>query len=248
MRINLYNEDSLRIWLRCVDGGEDVYLEQIEDRTVQDIGEVPEWFREELSQGGLDGMIDHRHLTIESGVGWVFAQTWTQWMLENGLVPGQPFRVGIDKPHYYKCSYEYDEWDCEWNSWIDAIEPWPAKRSLKALTNLQRRADAYRGSARRAMEELVEKRKTDIDAMFLSRQWYWSSHAHTDSYPDGILVKLCTKHTDVKGFGKFSWGDMVQGRDDDGKYEVALANLIENAKKIVPHISEEQIRKMPSRY
>jgi hypothetical protein len=93
-----------------------------ERREYQVTGPCP-WLQFELQEDSWGPLL---------GIGYPLDEE--RWLLENGVAPGQPFKVRIEQPHYYKswtdCGYEYD---CDYGDW-DIVEraSWDRDRVMLA--------------------------------------------------------------------------------------------------------------------
>lgn len=217
--VDIYSQDFCRVWLLAVYEGRD----DLEPRSASRycIGSVPDWYGNE----DIDIIIGPQWKTEESGEGWVFASTWFNWLLRRGLAPGQAFLLHIDAPTYYRTSWEYDEWDADWHCEILQCEPWSPETATNSWERVNTRRLKYKQTAVSRMRELNRLRKTDTSAMYLVQDRYYAHGYHEDMWPDGAIVKLCTRHTSVEGTGKHGHFDLLQGRDDNGNFDKALKAL-----------------------
>jgi hypothetical protein len=202
--IYLGDKSPVYVWLWLEEYDEDL---EIEECAASSIGDMPEWLDPELGQGGWESIISPTWTTVESGLGWCFARTWTTWALREGIAPRQPFQLEVHPPRYCRCGgYEYpDEWDVEWTWDIVRIERWPQERVLKAWDRWTRRVKCYDEYARSRMKTFLEKQTTDIKSMYVHTSWYWPSGTYDEmSPPGGVRVKLCSDHRDVDGIAKMS--------------------------------------------
>lgn len=201
---------------------------------------IPGWLHDEINDSGWDIILSPQHRTTESGLGWVFATTWTEWALREGIAPGQPFRIRVWPPEY---SQDYwGEWDCEWY-WehVDKM-PYDNEDTLAAWEAWLKGLWTYRALAREAMHAFREKRRTDVEAMYLHKSFYWpGGHFDEMTPPGGLSVSLCSKHTQVEGLGKFSWQELVTARQDDGDHQKAMEALRAQVAERFPHVDLDKL-------
>jgi hypothetical protein len=114
--------------------------------------------------------------------------------------------------------------------------------------------EEFRRYRREQEEAIVRETRMQTAAMFLEICPYWSN-GYDDSGPNALRLSIVSDLSKLKGFGHpstlNSWGrrGLVSGEDPkDGRFETAMKNLIENAKKELPGLSEEFIRNLPRRH
>lgn len=246
--VNIYREKGpCYLWLRFVPGWPEVDLEEFYEDS---IGPRPKWLDEEISNSGLDMIIDVPHHAAG-------------WMIEEGLSPGQPFCVEVYPPHWSKVSYEYNEWDCDW--YWNIVRRMPCK-PLSAASAWQRLFDGIRREEEkqaRARERVRQKRMQDSKALYFRWESYWS-HGYSDGeMPGGTRVSLCSDHTSENNRSYFSY-EMFSAEHRDGDKAEAMNKLVERAYKeglLVRtkwerlrrptagiFMSEEAFRKLPVRF
>lgn len=225
-------------WLVLYRDGLDLNVEKCLD--VEEFGREPEWLWHETSDNGWEGIINPAY-DRDHG-------RWNMWALQQGLCPGQPFLVELEKPHYYRCSWEYDEWDVSYAFDIVMRDPRSPKQAARAWAGWWKKCAAYKVAHERARAREQHKREHDTKAMYLQRDMFWAD-SYGDGYPpNGYIVALCSKHT----YG----GWLIQGRspdktwpraecDQEPSWEKALDDLIKNVKKHFPHLDPEFVRKLP---
>ena len=240
-RTDVYTERLVQVWLSFVEDGTDLLLEEVGQA---EEGEKPEWFTEELSMGGYDflDMAGPWSSRDEHGVG-----RHAQWALENGIAPYQFFRVSIEPPHYYRCSYEYDEWDVEWTTWIDKVIPitdWDAVRRWEHYMMHRRQAkniDAHYDAWRRhQLLTYPEFMWLGWDSYYPTGTWNYDG----SGWPTGTLVRL---HSEFYYEGRTNRMCIAEGRSDKGNRKEALSNMLKKAKERIPHIHGNKIRNLPTR-
>ena len=232
-------------WLRLIYDGEDLHFIPAHK---SEIGTMDEGFVYELEQMGWDFILDTEWSTEESGEGWIFSTRCLTFALQEGIAPGQPFLVHAQKPVYSKswtdCGYEYD---CDVDVDIARVEPWPAARVLRSWEKLLSKITKDREQARMAMRRLKDLRANDTSAMFLSCLHY-GYRDYGDARPHGFAVRLCSQHSQVEGFAKSSWSEMLEGRDDRGDRDVAMQRLLEQVAERMPHLTPEFVKGLPTRH
>jgi hypothetical protein len=246
--VNIYREKGpCYLWLRYVPGWPDL---EIEEYFNDSMGKRPEWLEDEINNSGLSMIVDLPwHHTME-------------WVMANGLSPGQPFCIEVYPPHWSKVSYEYNEWDCDWYWDIVRIMP---KSPQSAASSWERYLAAVRRDEEKlesARERVRLKRLRDPKALYLKWEGYWP-HYYDDAPPGGVRVYLCSDHTSEAGRSYLAH-EMFSAESDKGDREEALSKLVALAYKEglvvlskwerlrVPWrdgilLSEEAFRKLPVR-
>lgn len=244
---NYYLSSGLYIWFQLEEGEEDLYIVEIGDI---DIGVRPESLIEEISESDWDCILGMGYSYNESGLGWSFVSTITEWAIRHGIAPYQPFCVKIDSPPYYSfdCTGECDINFAPWNfakinkltisEIVDNWERWFNKRK------------EYRNNAKKLMRKLLDLRQNDLNAMYLSVFSYYVNHYCVDEmfFPSGVGVKLCSRHNSIKDLNKFTYGSFLEGRSNEGKLDEAISKIIEKANIEFPHLSSKFIRNLPRVY
>lgn len=244
---NLYAPKFVRIWL-ALEG------DRFEDVGEFEHGELPEWYGTDAMELGWDGILQTYGRSSQSE----FPHD-LLFLLDNGLAPDQPFLVHLETPHWYKSSYEYNEWDCEW-TWdiIDRVRLKPevsAKRWEEVIKGEQvwREAKAEREARHRFLT------RSQRDAMFITMFWYFGNgqSIYDDmEMPRALRLSLCSSVPwDPKQLE--SWNPkrpdqyrhcsatLVSGEDDGGDHEKAMNALVKNAMTALPGLEEQFIRKLP---
>jgi len=241
---NVYSQVVCYVWLRLVRDGLDLSLEPC--LTVHVFGEIPEWFDYEIGQSGWDSVISTDYKPCESDAN--LTGSWNYWALEMGVCPSQPFLVEIKPPRYYKCSYEYDEWDVEY-FWDLAMTAPRSPRQAARAWELWKTECGKNHVAYRAWREHEEYKRThDVKAMYIRYDAWGGGYSYDDQ---GYIVALCSTH---------GGGWLIEGRSpnyaehsksrDEGKppsYERAWSDLLENIQKHLPHLDPKVIRELPRR-
>lgn len=231
--VDIFTPEWIYIWL-VVDGW------NFEEAGEETVGVCPEWYQRDVIESGWDSIL--------GATSW--SSGWSRellWCFEEGIAPGQPFQVFLPQPRWYRCSYEYEEYDCEYEPEIVRLAPMHPSLVLKKLA--QAVADE------KSDREYMAKRNAELD--FLRRTQVKDMHLHVDVYfgrgqsswddmcmPSGIRYNLCSTASLDKT--RYSC-NLVSGEDDDGSHEVALNNLVKNAIERLPGLAEETIRALPRR-
>jgi hypothetical protein len=142
------------VWLTLSFDGEDLAFEEWGEETWGEPPEVPpppdsdphdlDRFRS-IIQFGRPSLMHEWLQALISDIGWpdIFdiprcGGEWCvmSWALEAGLAPDQPFLVRIDVPYSYRSSWEYDEWDEDYNYEIIFAQPLPKEETAKRWVEL----------------------------------------------------------------------------------------------------------------
>jgi hypothetical protein len=248
--VNLYTDTEVRIWYQLWLAREDLYPEPC---AVGDIGEPPEW----LGEMDLDILvsISSTYKEIEVGEGeekHCFSYPWVQWGLEHGLAPRQPFQLRIFAPEYSVVGWECPEWDEEWTYEICDRAPLSNEVAAIRWSRFMKHARLSRETIVKQLKEARVQQLQDVKSMYLHYSWYWAHGSYYDEMcpPDGVSVTLQTRNEGKIKYHPWrgcSWC-LGQGRDNDGKNEVALGKLIEEVTRKYPHLTPEVIRSLPVRW
>lgn len=245
---DVYSQKVCYVWMRLVRDGLDLTCEPY--GYTDTLGTTPEWLDYELSNSGWGDIINpgyHSHGDSD------FDGTWNTWALENGICPNQPFLVEMKPPRWYKCSYEYEEWDVEYDFDIVMLAKRSPKQAALAWERWKKQCARNRQDVRKAHERAAYRRTHDVAAMYLSYDT-WGMNPYVDygrSDEGGYIVALGSKH----GGGWF-----LQGRSpnyderwkkkverEEPSYDRAMIDLLDQIQKHLPHLDPEVIRKLPRR-
>jgi hypothetical protein len=192
---------------------------------------------EQLEEIGLDSLFNVR---AYDPLGWL------TWGLLNGVLPEQPFLVWVSAPHYYKSSWEYDEWDFDVD--YEIVGRLPPNSSVRDVEQL---LDSAAQDARAHAESLALTRtaqRLDVDRMFISVKRYYATRGWDDTaWPDGVEYSLFTTRIshDSRQHG---WGyPLVSGRSDKDNHEEAMQELREAVARELPHVTE-RLDSLPRRH
>lgn len=239
--IDFYEPHGALLWFHLVDDGHDLSIESCSDTFMGD----PTWLEDYDPYWEHELGIQHRSEPAE--LGYTFSSTIYIWALQEGIAPEQPFQVYISKPRWYKCSWEYEEYDADVDCWIEKIKRIPIEEHLRRWEEFLESRRKYKIEMTEYRRKLKHRRETDVDAMFLQYDSYWHRNP-TDYFPDGRIVRLCTKHARLEEPGQYGVVFLLEGRDNGGKNEVAMDNLVKRALEHYPHLTEEKIRALPWRH
>jgi len=242
-RVNIYSQAACYIWLQIVRDGVDLSVEP--DLGAAAFGTVPEWYAFEMDNTDWASVISPEWKSCAETSN--FTGTWNDWALQEGFCPGQRFLVEFKQPRWYKCSYEYDEYDVEYYWDIVLRESRTPKQAIRAWEQWRKVCEEDRIAIRKQRDAREHKRKHDVAALFISYDVFWSSY-YGDGYPpDGYIVRLMTKHGGSIAEGRSPNYDERYKRDDERiepTRERAWDDLIANVQKHLPHLDVEAIRKL----
>lgn len=249
-RVNVYSQPVCFIWLKVVRDGLDLGVEAEHD--VERFGETPEWFEHEMDNTDWESVIspEWKSRADESN----FTGTWNDWALQEGFSPGQRFLIEFKHPRWYRCSWEYEEYDVEYYWDIVLREPRTPKQAIRAWEQWRKACEEAREGCRRARAAHQHKRQHDVAAMYIQYDAFWSGGYYDDcSPPDGYIVRLCSSH----GGGWIAEGrsptseERYRRRDSEPvvpSRERAWDNLIDDVRRRLPHLDVDAIRKLSTRY
>lgn len=225
---NAGTEDAVYIWYKLVYGGGN----DLEPQECGDVqwGGMPNWW-DQTEDKSLDSILGPPWTLTKYG-SHDFTDQWIRWALENGIAPGQPFLICIGMPQWYRCSYEYDEWDCDQDAQLVRALPRTPAQALRAWSRTLDRVRRYYDLYTKKFDRLRFLQDTDLAALTLKTSNY-------GRYNEGLRVTLCSAHNSMWGATKQNYMDaqLVSGDNDEGKYALAFRNLLKNIKKYRPRIS-----------
>lgn len=143
--MNVYAQPVCYVWLQVVRDGLDLDVETYMDG--EDFNTKPDWLDYELGHLGWRDILSPQYRSPEVDD---FTGTWNNWALENGLCPLQPFLVEMKHPRYYRCSYEYEEYDVDYYWEIVQRAPRTAKQVVRAWKMWMRTCARTRRAWRKA--------------------------------------------------------------------------------------------------
>ena len=247
--INLCNPEGgpARIWCRLVHGGFDLEVEEC-GTYVNARGEKLD---NEIRETGIEYLLGCSHLSRPTGYGWDFGIGRTQWALETGIAPTQPFLVEIDEPHYYQSGgYEYPaEWDVDIGWEIVHLAPWKPEQILKAWDRWLKEQNATFAKVAEDQRQLLESQK-EPKGLYLV-QFRHPSDCDSDGWPYGpwkVRFQLKTENCRSKKFGYqrpvLAWGETFV-EDEEKK---ALDDIVKRTLEIYPQLTAEEVLKLPRRF
>lgn len=251
--VDVFAPEEIRIWMRLVsDGRGDLEPEECGDEVV---GERPEWLDCELEQMGWDDILSTDYCWGEKhpGPGWTFSTHKTQWAMERGIAPYQPFLLAFEKPSY-STSYE-GECDVEYGWEVVCVLPWKTESIVRVWERLlenNNRDDAFLVKKR---DDDRRRQVTETDKLFVRRGqlcFARGQRSYDDmEMPSGVRMFLETALDGYVLSGSREpnpgWGvPLTSGEDDNGDWKMAEENLFENATKVgIPGFSREMFDKLP---
>lgn len=238
--IDFYEPEGALLWFHLVDDGSDLSFESCSDTFIGD----PTWLEDYEPSWEQELGIPWRR---EPGdCGWEFTSSVYIWAMQEGIAPEQPFQVYISKPRWYRCSWEYEEYDAEVDCWVEKIKRIPIEEHLRRWEEFLEARRKYKIEMNEYRRKLKHLRETDVGAMFLQTDVYWH-RSPVDYLPDGLIIRLCSKHSRLEDPGRFGIVFLLEGRDNDGRRDVAFDNLVTKALERFPHLTEDQIKNLPWR-
>lgn len=124
---DVFTENAVWRWYVLRLNGDDVYADTC---ALLHRGDLPNWWQHGYSAdeaGFVEQLLEtdgHVRGRLAAGA------------LGHGITIRQPFLVRYGKPHYYRCSYEYDEWDMEPEIELMRVMPLPERDVLKRMGTL----------------------------------------------------------------------------------------------------------------
>jgi hypothetical protein len=221
---NVYTKDDAYVWLRLVVDGLDLDVEDYADGS---IGDEPEWW-EMVTESGWDSILGS---SWEHSGPFEFPTRWLSWALEHGICPGQPFLAWVGTPRTYKSSYEYDEWDIEFEGEVLFALPKKPEHVRKSWERALKRLAECRTAVLLSKQAQKHLTANDRATMVLEHDSYWHDSYCDQSPPNAVIVRVRNKG-----------GVLAEGRDDKGDSKVAMDRLIERLAVTHPHLEPDFIR------
>jgi hypothetical protein len=201
------------IWLWLLPGGwRDLEVQECADDS---IGTSPEWLDGDRD---FESIMGYRHAAYDDES--EFAGGWVQWGIESGIGPGQPFCIEVYPPTWHKTSYEYDEWDCEWEWNVVRVMPRSPRGSAASWGRFFE--SVRRGIERkeRAVRRVKARRYADTSKLYISRsQW--------GRYDEKVTLKLCSEITGEPGWPNLINEVLFSAEDEQGSEAGAFEKLRE---------------------
>lgn len=231
--IDEYYEDEIYIWyhLTYYDGWKDLELEMLDEDST---GDAPQWWFEEM-----DGSVDYNLIPNrfnEAGI--------LRWSMTQGIFPGQPFAVRVSRPEYYRCSYEYVEYDMDVT--VEVVRIGQPRKGVKYLEEILAGIAAYpilEEKRRKANElarwEMTERMHIRSSSYFPSRQ-----HYHDMAMPQGYQVSLCSSLSNVDEPERHMSNTLVSVRSDEGDHKAAWRELENKVAERRPDLVPEGLKAM----
>jgi hypothetical protein len=258
--VNLYGIKLVREWYR-------LYWGDFYDLHPVKIGQGPAW---DTDEGEWDAMgnqlrpasqepkwfpwwlsdLDLREaLGISYGDGDCFEydhewhEPWRQWALQNGIAPGQPFCVAHPEPEVSKTGWETVEYDVHYASYVIEIQELKPAEVLRRWEHDRRRTSVARALDVAAAKANAERVNKDLGNLYIYQGLYQTGSSSM-SFPEGRLLRIETK-LQLHPRDRCVVG--AEGRDDKGKFEVAMERLIEDACARNPYLSPEVVKSLELR-
>ena len=247
------DDNSCAVWLQYEEGGTDEDLELVL------LGDHPEpycpsdykknhIFNTEIEEAGIDSFIRGNWVLInQKEHGWGYCRSNAQAALELGLYPRQPFLIFISM-NYYRCSYEYDEWDIDYCWDIVARLNDDLAIAEQRWRKWLQRAKRYITRTNKKLVEFNAKRESDTSAFYVRYDAFWSRGYDEMTPPDGKIILLCTRNTNT-GTGKWAHHDLLRVRSDEFPRDTDLWKMfVQKVQARWPELTDEKISQMHKRW
>ena len=229
---NVFLEDVAFVWLQM----EFDYRGDLKPRSIAEnvVGTPPGWLEEYTEFGTYDlfgqltgGMMTRGPLS--------FYLSGAYWAMTQGLAPKQPFLVQLKKPHHYRCSWEYEEYDVEFESILVRALPVEPREAARRWDRFLKRTRAYQRLALRDHQKKMRRMVNDVKAMHVGVCFFHRFDYDEMSPPDQCRVTLHSRHGGMLG--------SVEGED----WEQALQQLAVDVEQ-KHNISKNVVLKLPVRW
>lgn len=216
------------------DAPEDVFS-LVELKPEEPIPEIMETWQRHLEDLNFDTMMD---ISFDDC-------SHLKWAMENGILPRQPFLICVTAPRWFRSSWEYQEYDFDFEAMIvDRLPPDSTARDIARFLDETARCKAILAHER---DELADIRRADVDRMFIYQEWYFADrHIDEMSMPNGVRLKLCSSWATHEDSKSGHW-PLSSGESDEGDNQKAMTRLRERVAAELPHVVE-RLEKMPLRH
>lgn len=236
--VDVFIGNSAYVWYRLMpDGTGDVFIERYDGAS---IGEPQTWFEEYKDPDNFWYSMTGSRYDGTRGL---------SFGLEAGIAPGQPFLMQFGPPHWYRCSYEYNEWDCEYDFEVVRIRPQDPLKSARSFEKAFEQVRRFKEAKERYAEKLDALQRSDIKAMYISQSLYFVERWPDEmSAPTGRRVTLCSSIAQLPGDRPHhGWGRQFFAEEDPESWEIALDRLRMRAERELG-ITSEQFTNLPKKW
>jgi len=184
---------------------------------------MPEWYDHEMENSGWEGILGSEHRE-------------PNWAIEEGIAPEQPFLLRIATPEYYRCSYEYDEWDVNWDweiFYVTQLDPQEAANRWEAWL-VGEEGPRELSPYEQEQDELEELRLTDLAKLYVRAETYDYGGYHDRQM--GYRVELCSKHECIIGNEATARPQIIEKRVQSESLPIAFDELLEQVEKEQPSL------------
>ena len=230
---DIFTEDAVYLWFRLVDGGDDLDFEECGRDS---LGRRPDWTDDDyFNITDITGMYRHNGSKVD-------------WALHEGLAPGQPFVVQIDRT---QGSTDYWGEHDSWNDWAVVHRlPRRPEQAARAWIRVRQNIREYIAAEKDAAEKLRRLRIEDVSAFILKAQEKrHASAGYKELNPPGLSLTLCSRHWRIpepgESLGPIGHAHAIAwGSDDTGSHELAFMNLIKDIEERLPQLDVQAVRQI----
>ena len=210
-----------------------------------EIGQKPEWWDDFACKEGYTDAADFLDIpSMDFGVKNP-AKVMT-WLMQQGIAPGQPFQVAVAMPYWYRCSYEYDEYEENKYAELVTIAPLDLEEGRRRWAWFLHHRERAIAAFDRRMAAERERAATDVGAMSVRKDWFYHGDPQFGRL-GGYIALLYSRHGNRL---------LAEGRDDveswtrdrTPTWDAALERLIASAVERIPTLTPEIIRALPVRH
>lgn len=235
--VDVFIGNSAYVWYRFLQTGGRYDLD-IERYGGAHIGEPQTWFEEyEDTSNFWYSMTGSRY---DGTRGLSFA-------LKEGIAPGTPFLMQFGPPRWYRCSYEYDEYDVEYDFEIVRVMPRPSALAGKSFERAFERKRRYEEARARYQAKLDAWQRKNLGAMYISQELFYADGYDEMCPPHGKRVFLMTSITGLPHEKNYGWGRQFFSAEDKEAWEPAFEKLRIRAEKELG-ITTEQFNRLPRKW
>ena len=164
--------------------------------------------------------------------------------MTQGIFPEQPFAVRVSKPTYYRCSYEYEEYDMDVE--VDVVKVGQPRKGIRYLEEILAGIAQYPilEAKQRKANELARWEMTERMHIRSSTYFPSSQHYHDMAIPQGYQVSLCSTLSDVDEPERHMPSTLVSVRSDKGDHAAAWRELENKVAERRPDLVPEGLKAM----
>lgn len=238
--LHILDSQTLRMW---------VVLD--EDLTVQPLSNCFDFLEKheagcQIQHIGLNNLVmntNYKFITID-GVSLYYNQE--QWMLENGIIPNQPFQIELYCRNYKLETMDGTEYDCDTKCQILKKLPVDPEAIINYWTEW---TTAFADTKQRVATEVAASRheiQNRTDLLEIRATWFWPDYYDEMQPPTAVCLILTSKFMPPPGT-YCACRQLTSAENKNGDRIDALAKLKAKATAAFPQLASLDFTKIPQR-